>query len=159
MLSKFFYRDSRLLHIGILFIRFGLGVAMTLHGFPKIAGGPERWESLGSAMQYLGIEFGYAFWGFMAGAAEFVCGLLLMAGIFLSPALLLLIFVMFVATLKNFVTGSGYLDYGHSLEIMIVFIGLFISGPGRFSLDEMFFSNMLKREAASNDSIENEESE
>jgi putative oxidoreductase len=99
-----------------------------LHGFPKLAGGPTKWAQVGSAMANLGITFFPAFWGFMAACSEFIGAILLIMGIFFKPACSLLA----VATAFHLAKGDGIMGASHALEMMIVFIALIFTGPGKF---------------------------
>lgn len=119
---------------GILIIRIGIGVMFMLYGYPKISGGPEMWEKVGGSMSYVGIHFAPTFWGFMAAMAEFVGGLCLVVGFLFRPALAMLIFTMFIAGFMHYTKGDGFGGYSHPVESAIVFIGLFIAGPGKYAL-------------------------
>lgn len=134
------YRDH-----GLLFMRAGLGVMFMLHGWPKLVGGPERWERTGRAMSELGVDFAPQFWGFMAGFAEFGGGLALALGLATRPALLMLAFTMLVAALKHYNAGDGFGGWSHPVEAGITFVGLLLVGPGRFSLDHRLFDRGKKR--------------
>jgi len=128
--------STKNVHLGLLIIRLGLGATFIGHGLPKLLGGPERWESLGKAMENLGITFLPTFWGFMAGFAECIGGLCLMLGILWVPVLLLLIFTMIVATVNHISSGDGFSRISHSLEVGIVFIALLITGPGKHRISK-----------------------
>lgn len=128
--------STKNIHLGLLIIRIGLGASFIAHGLPKLMGGPERWEKLGGTMENLGITFLPAFWGFMGGFAECVGGLCLMLGIFWIPILLLLIFTMIVATIQHISNGDSYGRISHPLEVGIVFIALFITGPGKHRISK-----------------------
>ena len=128
--------STKNVHLGLLIIRLGLGATFIGHGLPKLLGGPERWESLGGAMENLGITFLPAFWGFMAGFAECVGGLCLMLGILWVPVLLLLIFTMIVATVNHISNGDGFGRISHFLEVGIVFIALLVTGPGKHRISK-----------------------
>ena len=136
---------GRFANFGLLFIRLGLGISMALHGWPKITGGLDKWEQIGGVMKTFGIEFMPGLWGFMAGFAEFGCGILLMAGLLFAPACLMLAFTMFVATMMHVNAGDSFISYSHALELLIVFIGLIITGPGKFSLDNMIVNYLPKK--------------
>lgn len=123
-------------NFALLVIRLGLGVMMIVHGYPKLLGGPEKWEKLGGAMADLGITFVPVFWGFMAAFAEAVGGLLLIIGWIFRPAAFLLIVTMIVAALKHLNAGDGVSGSSHAIELAIIFIGLFIIGPGKYSIDK-----------------------
>lgn len=123
------YRD-----IGLLILRVGIGLAFIFfHGMGKLFDGPERWATLGERAQYVGIAFWPPFWGFMAGLAEFGGGLLLILGLFFRPALILMTCVMITAAAWHIGSGTG--SPYHAIEMGILFVSLFLIGPGRYSLD------------------------
>lgn len=122
-------------NIGLLIIRVGLGIMFILHGFPKMFGGPDTWVEVGSAMQYLGIDFAPMFFGFMAGVTEFFGGIFLLGGLFFMPSVIFLFIVMLVATVQHIGAGDGFISYSHSIEMAIVMFGLLFIGPGKYSLD------------------------
>ena len=122
-------------NIGLLIIRVGLGIMFILHGFPKMFGGPDTWVEVGSAMQYLGIDFAPMFFGFMAGVTEFFGGIFLLGGLFFMPSVIFLFIVMLVATVQHIGAGDGFVSYSHSIEMAIVMFGLLFIGPGKYSLD------------------------
>jgi putative oxidoreductase len=116
--------------LGLLIIRLGLGISFIfIHGLPKIKGGPELWLRLGKSMSNLGINFLPEFWGFMSAFSEFVIPVFIITGLFFRPALLLIAFTMFV---------DPWLKVAYPMELLFVFAGLFLIGPGRFSLDHKF---------------------
>ena len=127
---------SRYKDIGLLILRLGVGLDYAiLHGWGKISGGPERWARVGEAMGALGIEFGYTFWGFMAGFSEFFGGLLFALGLFFRPMCAFLAFTMFVATSNHLASGDGWGGASHALKMIFVFTGMLFIGPGKYSLD------------------------
>jgi putative oxidoreductase len=121
---------------GLLLIRIGLGIMFIIHGFPKLAGGPNGWTGLGGSMKVIGIDFLPIFWGFMAAATETFGGFLLIVGLFFRPALILLIFTMIIAALVHFGKGEGLQGASHAIELAIVFFGLIFIGPGKYSVDK-----------------------
>ena len=123
---------------GLLVLRLGLGAMFLFHGAPKIFGGPETWERVGTATTSLGIDFLPAFWGFMAGFSEFFGGLCLMLGLVFRPAGILLTITMTVAAARHLSQGDGLLRASHAIEAGIVFLSLIFIGPGKYSLDERF---------------------
>jgi putative oxidoreductase len=116
---------------GLLLIRVGLGVAFMAHGLPKLAGGPPAWEGLG---QKVGLPLPVAF-GFLAAVSEFVGGLMLIGGVYFRVACILLIGTMAGALFSHLRAGDGFLKYSHALESLIVFAGLLLVGPGKYSVD------------------------
>lgn len=119
--------------LGLFIIRVALGIQMMLHGLPKMTGGIEKWTKLGKKMALLGLDFAHPFWGFMAAFAEFGGGLLLVLGLFYRPSLFLLIFTMLVASIYHW-TDEGFMSGSHSFELMLVFIGMYFAGPGKYTL-------------------------
>lgn len=122
--------------LGLLLARLGLGLSFILvHGAPKMFGGTDRWASVGGAMSNLGIDFAPAFWGFMAAFAEFFGGFFLLFGLLFRPATALLAFTMFVATVRHIAAGDSLTSIAHPIELGVVFVALFLTGPGRYALD------------------------
>ncbi|MBW4890038.1 DoxX family protein [Mucilaginibacter sp. HMF5004] len=121
---------------GLLFMRVGLGVMFVLHGYPKLLGGPEKWEAIGSATKYAGIHFLPKAWGFLAACTETFGGFLLVLGLAFRPVCFLLLINMIVATLMHFGTGGGIEQAAHAIEDGVVFLGLLFIGPGSYSVDK-----------------------
>ncbi|MEO6696261.1 MAG: DoxX family protein [Ignavibacteria bacterium] len=131
-------------NIGLLILRIGIGLSFVfLHGWPKISGGPELWEAIGSSMANLGINFFPVFWGFMAGFSEFFGALLLILGFFFRPATFLLAFTMFVAMMTHLTKLDPWSKVSYPMDLLILFTALFFIGPGIYSLDE-YFKNKKK---------------
>ncbi len=122
-------------HSGLLLLRIGIGILFVLHGYPKITGGPETWTKIGEATTYVGITFLPTFFGFMAAIAEFLGGILLIAGLYVRIAGVLMAITMIVAVAKHAVEGESFY---HPLTNAIVFISLVLIGGGRYSLDRQF---------------------
>lgn len=124
------YRD-----FGILIMRIGLGIMFMYHGFPKISGGVETWIKVGTAMKFLGITSFPALWGFMAAATEFFGGAMLAMGLLSRMTSCFLAFTMVVATMFKFGSGAGFAGAAPAIEMLVIFLGLILIGPGRYSLD------------------------
>jgi len=122
-------------NFGLLIIRVGLGIMFILHGYPKLLGGPEKWEAIGSSTKYVGVHFFPTFWGLMSGCTETFGGFLLVIGLAFRPVCLLLLVNLIVATFMLFGTGSGVEQAAHAIEDAVVFAGLIFVGPGRYSVD------------------------
>ena len=119
---------------GLLLMRVGLGIMMVTHGYPKIIGGPEKWEKIGAAMENIGVHSWFTFWGFMAAASECAGGILLVLGLLFRPAALLLMFTMFIASMHHIKGGDGLGQASHAIELFFVFLGLLFAGPGKYSV-------------------------
>lgn len=120
--------------LGLLIIRIGIGLLMIKHGWPKITGGIEKWEKLGSNMEVIGIAFLPAFWGFCAALAETGGGLLIAAGLFFRPSVALVLFTMIIAVMVNVADGGSFGDWSEAAEIGVVCLGLLIAGAGKYAL-------------------------
>jgi len=130
---------DRFRNTGLLLLRVGVGTSfMLIHGLPKILGGVEGWAGTGMSMANLGITFYPEFWGFMAAFAEFFGAMLLILGFFFRPATFMLTFTMFVAMFFHLSRLDPWGKVAYPLELMFVFAGLFLIGPGRYSIDEYF---------------------
>jgi len=119
--------------IGLLIIRVGLGASMIAHGYPKLLN-PDKWGWLGSQMVHLGVNFAPEVFGFLAGFVETFGGLFLLIGLFFRTTNLALAFTMFVAFMYHLNQNDPYGPTSHALELLCVFIGLSLIGPGKFSL-------------------------
>jgi putative oxidoreductase len=107
---------------------------MIEHGWPKISGGPAKWEAIGKSMEILGITAVPVFWGFCAALAETGGGLLMALGLFYRPAVLAIIFTMLIAVLINTREGDSFGDWAEAAEVGVTCIGLFVAGPGKYAL-------------------------
>ena len=132
--NSYSYRD-----IGLLILRIGIGIMFVLHGLPKIMGGAEKWESIGLAMKYFGIQSNYIFWGYLAAFAEVGGGILLMFGLVHRFVCIMLLFTMIVAATKHILQGDPINKSYHAIEAAILFFSFLLIGPGRISLDQMLF--------------------
>lgn len=134
----------------LLVLRAGLGIMIMAHGWPKVAGGPERWERLGGAMESLGITFAPMLWGAAASFTELCCGALLVLGLATRPAAALLVITMLVAAWNHAMSGDGFRGWSHPAETGIGFLAVLIAGAGRFSMDH----RLRARQAATRDAPE-----
>jgi putative oxidoreductase len=123
---------------GHLVLRVGVGAMMVAHGWPKVAGGPARWEKLGHATEALGVAFAPTFWGAAAAFSETVGGALLALGLATRPAAALLVATMLVASANHLAKGDGVMGASHAIELGVVFVALLLMGGGRYSLDRRF---------------------
>ncbi len=126
--------QAGLIDWGLLLLRVGLGAAFVAHGVPKLLGGPETWQALGSAMTNLGVHFAPAVWGLAAALAEAGGGLLLAAGLLFRPACVAMLATMLVALAMHLGKGDSFLVYSHALEDAVVFLALLVAGPGRLTV-------------------------
>ena len=127
---------SKFKNTGLLLIRIGLGIMFIMHGYPKLLGGPDRWEGVGSAMGNIGITFLPMLWGLLAALAETVGGICFLLGLYFRPVAIALAFTMLIAALSHLGRGDGLMGASHAIEIGVVFVGLAFMGPGKYSVDK-----------------------
>ena len=122
--------------LGLLILRVGIGVMFLLHGLPKIMGGPGNWEGLAqSGLPFLPAGIVSIAFGLAAAIAEFGGGLFLIVGRYHRIACVALAATMAVAFTTKLGDITGIMDFaykaGWPLEMLIVCIALFFTGPGR----------------------------
>jgi putative oxidoreductase len=131
-------RLGRHVDAGLLLLRVAVGLSYAGYGYPKLVGGATMWEQLGQSMSYLGIGFAHTVWGLLASLSELFGGIALALGAFFRVATFFLVCTMAVATIQHFGRGDGYRGGAyHSIELGLVCLSLFLTGPGRYSVDEM----------------------
>jgi putative oxidoreductase len=134
--------SSRFRDFGLFIIRFSAGAIMVyVHGYDKITAGASHWHESGLAMDSLGIHFAYTFWGFMSAFTEFVGGIFIALGLLFRPFTLLMIINFIVASLSLINAGQPLAHSSQPVLLLFVFIGLLITGPGKFSGDQLIGLN------------------
>ena len=122
------------INTGLLIFRLTVALLMLGHGIGKLS------DFIGGETEFpdpLGIG-GRASLA-MATLSEFGCSILLVFGLFTRVALIPLIITMLVAV---FIFHAGDPLDGRELALLYLFpyIALFITGPGKYSLDHYFFN-------------------
>lgn len=120
--------------IGLLVFRtvFG-GLMLIQHGYPKLTNFSDKAGSFPDPLG-VGTELSLA----LAVSAEFFCALLVIIGLATRVAAIPLIFTMAIAAF--YIHGADPLgDKEMALLYGTAFLTLFLSGPGRLSLDGVFF--------------------
>lgn len=114
---------------GLLIVRLSLALFMLAHGYPKLANFAERMDKFSDPFG-VGSPTSLALTVF----AEFFCSILLGVGLFTRFALIPLIIAMFTAA---FVVHAGdpFGDREKALLYLLPYLGLFLSGPGKYSVD------------------------
>jgi putative oxidoreductase len=123
---------SRITDIGLLVVRVGVSLSLFLkHGLEKLTGYSRMVQHFPDPI-HIGAHAGLAYALFTDG----ICTLLIALGLFTRPASALLVINLLTAFL--FVHHAAFFKDGH-VELVavyiIVFVGIFVSGPGRFSMD------------------------
>ncbi|HEY5690389.1 MAG TPA: DoxX family protein [Cyclobacteriaceae bacterium] len=122
---------ERIQDFGLLIFRVGFGFSLLYgHGFGKLLRllGPDEIKfgdpyGLGPTIS-LGL----------ATFAEVICAVLIMVGLFTRAALIPMMFTMFtVVFVVNF--GKDFGDLEKAILFGLAFAGLFLSGPGKYSID------------------------
>ena len=129
-------------------LRVGAGAIFAAHGAQKLFGwfGGYGLEGTAGWMTSIGLEPGLLM-ATAAGSAEFIGGLLLIAGLLVRPAALVLAITMIVAIVtvhwENglFMSNNGY-EFG--LALLVVSVGLIFRGAGSFSADRALQAQLAK---------------
>ena len=118
----------------ILFLRVFPSIFMVKHGYEKLL---KIFAGDWSFADPIGLGEPNSL--FLAVLAEFFCSILVIIGLFTRPALFILGTTMTIIALvvhKSDPIG----DKEHALLFLIIYITIFLIGPGKFSLDNRFFS-------------------
>ncbi len=135
------YTPSWLNSIGLLIVRFGFGFLMLFgHGWMK-------WMnfSLMSSSFPDPLGVGNANSMSLAIFSEVVCSLLVLAGFLTRVALIPLIITMMVAFFSVH-GGDPFTIRELSMVYLLVFITLFITGPGKYSVDHFLQRKLTKKQ-------------
>ncbi len=124
---------------GYLLLRLAMGGMYMAHGFPKLIGGPEKWEKVGMAVSYLGIDFWPVLWGLMAACSEFFGGMFIALGLLFRPAAAMVTVTMIVAITMHVGSGDGFTVASHAITNALVLLSMIVMGPGKYSLDAKIF--------------------
>lgn len=131
MLSRVWSVKPFSIDVGLLLVRLTLAVLMIPHGYSKFVSFAERSDSFPDP---LGV--GHPVSLCLVIFAELFCSILLAIGLFSRFALLPLIVTMIVAVL--IIHGDDpFGDKEHALLFLVPYFGLFLTGPGGWSLDRL----------------------
>lgn len=129
--------------LGLFVLRLVLGTTMIAYGVPKFLGGGQYLEQVGSAVQYLGINFGFQFFGMLAALIEVVGGFMLIIGAYYRISCVLLTGLMLMAALSQraglpagFTPTDFIMAVLHPLSMAGVFLSAMFLGPGRLSIQK-----------------------
>jgi putative oxidoreductase len=130
---------------GLLLIRLMLGVLMAFYGYEKLIHFTEMAASdfWAKNVSFLGMTGGTPL--ALTIFAEFFCSLFLILGLFTRFSLLVLMFCMgyiFMVIFPMSIVDKGENGYHFSdtFVYFIIYLGLFFTGPGKYSLDKKLFS-------------------
>jgi putative oxidoreductase len=130
-------------------LRLIAGIIFTAHGAQKLFAwfGGYGLDGTGQWMESIGLTPGYLM-ALLSGGAEFIGGLLLIAGFLTRPASFVLAITMIVAIfsvhIKNglFMSNNGF-EFG--LTLLALTLALFIQGGGKYSVDNAVFNTLKER--------------
>ncbi|MBO3699161.1 DoxX family protein [Roseivirga sp. E12] len=121
-------------NFGLLVFRIAVSLMMFTHGYPKflkvINGNFQFGDPLG-----IGPEASLI----LAAFAEFVCSILLILGLTTRYALVPLMFTMIVA-LATVHIDDPFRGQEKAFLFLLSYLFLFITGPGKYSLDQKLFN-------------------
>ncbi len=124
---------DRLQPLALLVMRLSLGVIMVVHGYHKVFGGLQHHAQFVAS---LGLP---AWLAYVSSFAEFLGGLLVLAGFFSRPAALAICIDLAVAIWKvhwhNGFTGNGGIEF--PLAAATLAFALIFFGAGPISLDHI----------------------
>lgn len=130
------------LDFGILIIRIIIGILMAFYGYEKLVHFQEMAASdfWANNVSFLGQKGAFPL--ALTVFAEFFCSLLLIIGLFTRLSLLPLLFCMAYIFLVIFPfsiisSGDNGMEINTTFFYFIIYLGLFFTGPGKYSLDYM----------------------
>jgi putative oxidoreductase len=126
---------------GALALRIPIGIIFMAHGAQKLFGwfGGYGLEGTGQWMDSVGLAPGYLM-ALLAGLAEFLGGLALVAGLLVRPAAAALAVAMLVAIFAVHIDKGLFMSnngYEFALALFAAAVALMFSGSGRASLDRL----------------------
>lgn len=121
--------------VAILFLRIGTASLMLTHGIPKLLRILDGDFSFGDP-----IGIGSTASLILVAFAEAICAALVLIGLMTRLSVIPLIIAMMVAVFVAH-AGDPFGDKELGLFFLISFIVLFLTGPGKYSLDQMIFRN------------------
>ncbi len=123
--------------IGLLIIRVVIGITMiAFHGLGKLMGGPDTWTKIGGSLSNIGINFTPMLFGLSASLIETVGSLLFILGLWTRPVAALLAVTMLIAAISHLSRGDGFSGASHAIELLAIYIGFILIGPGKYSIDK-----------------------
>jgi putative oxidoreductase len=126
---------DKLKPLGLLLLRWGLGLIFIVHGYPKLFGDSRR------AMEFFA-NVGLPAWTvYVAGVVEFFGGWLLVLGLFTRVAGILLAGEMAMAIWKVHLREGIFAwdEYQFALVMAVGAFALATCGAGAISLDKLIF--------------------
>jgi putative oxidoreductase len=134
--------------LGLLIIRFMVGILMAFYGFEKLTHFSEMATSdfWTKNVSFLGLSGGIPL--ALTIFAEFFCSAFLILGLFTRLSLFFLLFCMAYIFLVVFPLSivdkgdNGY-HFNDAFVYFAIYLGLFFTGPGKYSVDQKMFSKVV----------------
>ena len=124
-------------NFGMLVLRLALGISMAYHGYLKFLSGAEGLYKVGSMLAPLGVSGSYELLGTFAAFSELLGGILIALGLFTRLGSLLLVGVLFTATMLH--VDSGFFSWDYPSQMGFAALAIFFMGGGRYSVDAALF--------------------
>ena len=129
--------------LGLLLLRILIGLLMAFYGFHKLENFSELASSnfWKSTVNLIGLTGQIPL--VLTIFAELFCSILLIFGFFTRLAVLPLIFCMgfivaMIAKFKIITPGDNGFEFNQAFVYLVIYIVLFFTGPGKYSLDNFF---------------------
>ena len=124
-------------NFGMLVLRLALGISMAYHGYLKFLSGAEGLYKVGSMLAPLGVSGSYELLGTFAAFSELLGGILVALGLFTRLGSLLLVGVLFTATMLH--VDTGFFSWDYPSQMGFAALAIFFMGGGRYSIDAALF--------------------
>jgi putative oxidoreductase len=121
--------------LGLLILRLGIGLSFCyVYGYPKLMGGPGKWEQIGAVMSKIGVPCIPGFWGLMAALSECLGGALLIVGFGTRVSAGFMAFTMLMASVHHLTSGDPLYKAAHAMEMCAVLLALVCAGSGKYAV-------------------------
>jgi putative oxidoreductase len=127
-----FGSQERKSNFGLLVMRLGLAAALLIHSLPKLIGGVNAWQGVGTLLAFINVGLPPGVLGLIILLAETLGAVSLLFGYFFRIACIVL-FILFGLYFFNYFSIGYKTLMLWSIGISAVFMGLFFVGPGRYA--------------------------
>jgi putative oxidoreductase len=132
--------NNEAIHFMLLVLRIGIASFMIVHGYQKLG-----WITAGGEIQFGDpIGVGVTTSLYLTVFAEFFCSIFLLLGFATRLATIPLIITMLVAI---FIVHApdGFDKKEMGLHYLLVYVFLLVSGPGKYSIDQLISKSLYSR--------------
>ena len=110
---------------------------MAYHGYLKFLSGSQGLYKVGAMLAPLGVSGSYELLGTFAAFSELLGGILVALGLFTRLGSLLLVGVLFTATMLY--VDAGFFSWDYPSQMGFTALAIFFMGGGRYSVDAALF--------------------